>query len=107
MGLFDNFPAKLPAAFVKWICFPLGRVISKPDDELKQQVAELMMEEHPFREQLKRHVYYSTKPNDVTGSLEHTFQMLESLNRFGISLRKLNPKASLRVLLLKRILHKR
>ncbi len=22
-GLFENFPAKLPAAFVKWICFPL------------------------------------------------------------------------------------
>ncbi len=57
-GLFDNFPAKLPAALVKWICFPLGRVIAKPDDELKQQVAELM-EEHPFREQLKRHVYFN------------------------------------------------
>jgi acyl-CoA dehydrogenase len=106
-GLFDNFPAKLPAAFVKWICFPLGRVISKPDDELKQQVAELMMEEHPFREQLKRHVYYSTKPNDVTGRLEHTFQMLRTLEPLWDKFKKAESKANLRVLLLKRILHKR
>lgn len=78
-GLFENFPAKLPAAFVKWICFPLGRIISKPDDELKQQVAELMMQEHPFREQLKHHVFYSTKADDVTGRLEHAFQILRTL----------------------------
>ncbi|MDS7932513.1 acyl-CoA dehydrogenase [Acinetobacter sp. V91_7] len=78
-GLFENFPAKLPAAFVKWICFPFGRVISKPDDELKKQVAELMMQEHPFREQLKHHVFYSTKADDVTGRLEHTFQILRTL----------------------------
>lgn len=78
-GLFENFPAKLPAAFVKWICFPFGRVISKPDDELKQQVAELMMQEHPFREQLKHHVFYSTKADDVTGRLEHAFQILRTL----------------------------
>ncbi len=86
---------------------PLGRVISKPDDELKQQVAELMMEEHPFREQLKRHVYYSTKPNDVTGRLEHTFQMLRIIEPLWDKFKKAEPKASLRVLLLKRILHKR
>ena len=91
-GLFDNFPAKLPAAFVKWICFPLGRVISKPDDELKQQVAELMMEEHPFREQLKRHVYYSTKPNDVTGRLEHTFQMLRIIEPLWDKFKKAESK---------------
>ncbi|EMB4615843.1 acyl-CoA dehydrogenase [Acinetobacter baumannii] len=91
-GLFDNFPAKLPAAFVKWICFPLGRVISKPDDELKQQVAELMMEEHPFREQLKRHVYYSTEPNDVTGRLEHTFQMLRTIEPLWDKFKKAESK---------------
>ncbi|MFI8008708.1 acyl-CoA dehydrogenase [Acinetobacter sp. ABJ_C4_1] len=91
-GLFDNFPAKLPAAFVKWICFPLGRVIAKPDDELKQQVAELMMEEHPFREQLKRHVYYSTEPNDVTGRLEHTFQILRTIEPLWDKFKKAESK---------------
>ncbi|MCG6036967.1 acyl-CoA dehydrogenase [Acinetobacter baumannii] len=91
-GLFENFPAKLPAAFVKWICFPLGRVISKPDDELKQQVAELMMQEHPFREQLKHHVFYSTKADDVTGRLEHAFQILRTLEPLWDKFKKAESK---------------
>lgn len=91
-GLFENFPAKLPAAFVKWICFPLGRVISKPDDELKQQVAELMMQEHPFREQLKHHVFYSTKADDVTGRLEHTFKILRTLEPLWDKFKKAESK---------------
>lgn len=91
-GLFENFPAKLPAAFVKWICFPFGRVISKPDDELKQQVAELMMQEHPFREQLKHHVFYSTKADDVTGRLEHTFQILRTLEPLWDNFKKAESK---------------
>lgn len=91
-GLFENFPAKFPAAFVKWICFPLGRVISKPDDELKQQVAELMMQEHPFREQLKHHVFYSTKADDVTGRLEHTFQILRTLEPLWDKFKKAESK---------------
>lgn len=91
-GLFENFPAKLPAAFVKWICFPFGRVISKPDDELKQQVAELMMQEHSFREQLKHHVFYSTKADDVTGRLEHTFQILRTLEPLWDKFKKAESK---------------
>lgn len=91
-GLFENFPAKLPAAFVKWICFPLGRVILKPDDELKQQVAELMMQEHPFREQLKHHIFYSTKADDVTGRLEHTFQILRTLEPLWDKFKKAESK---------------
>ncbi|MDD9317779.1 acyl-CoA dehydrogenase [Acinetobacter lactucae] len=91
-GLFENFPAKIPASFVKWICFPFGRVISKPDDELKQQVAELMMQEHPFREQLKHHVFYSTKADDVTGRLEHTFQILRTLEPLWDKFKKAESK---------------
>lgn len=91
-GLFENFPARLPAAFVKWICFPFGRVISKPDDELKQQVAELMMQEHPFREQLKHHVFYSTKADDVTGRLEHAFQILRTLEPLWDKFKKAESK---------------
>ncbi|MDE4038946.1 acyl-CoA dehydrogenase [Acinetobacter pittii] len=91
-GLFENFPAKLPAAFVKWICFPFGRVISKPDDELKQQVAELMMQEHPFREQLKHHIFYSTKADDVTGRLEHAFQILRTLEPLWDKFKKAESK---------------
>lgn len=85
-GLFENFPAKFPAWLVKVVCFPFGRPIAKPSDQLKQQVAELLMQEHPFRESLKQHVFYSTQTDDVTGRMESTFQMLLAIeplwNRF-------------------------
>lgn len=85
-GLFENFPAKVPAWLVKVVCFPFGRPLTKPSDQLKQSVAELLMQEHPFRESLKQHVFYSTQADDVTGRMEATFQMLLAIeplwNRF-------------------------
>lgn len=75
-GLFENFPVKLGAALVKFVCFPLGRPLSKPSDDLKQAVADLMIKENPFRAELKKHVFYTQDPDDVTGRLESTFQML-------------------------------
>lgn len=74
-GLYDNFPAKYAAIFVKLICFPFGRPMKKPNDNLKQEVAELIMQEHPFRAELKKHVYHTEKADDVTGRMESTFQM--------------------------------
>ncbi|ENX34723.1 hypothetical protein F889_02012 [Acinetobacter colistiniresistens] len=75
-GFYTNFPMKLAACMVRFICFPFGRPIAAPSDQLKQEVAQLIMQEHAFREQLKQHVYYSTDANDVMGRMESTFQML-------------------------------
>ncbi|UUM27286.1 acyl-CoA dehydrogenase [Acinetobacter colistiniresistens] len=75
-GFYANFPMKLAACMVRLICFPFGRPIAAPSDQLKQEVAQLIMQEHAFREQLKQHVYYSTDANDVMGRMESTFQML-------------------------------
>ncbi|WP_043972961.1 MULTISPECIES: acyl-CoA dehydrogenase [Acinetobacter] len=75
-GFYANFPMKLAACMVRLICFPFGRPITAPSDQLKQEVAQLIMQEHTFREQLKQHVYYSTDANDVMGRMESTFQML-------------------------------
>ena len=75
-GLLNNFPVPAAAGLVKLVCFPFGRPVAKPSDHLKQQVAESMMTENPFREQLKAHVYYNTREDDVTGRLESTFKLL-------------------------------
>lgn len=74
--LYENFPIRAGAAFVKLICFPFGRPLAKPSDQLKQAVAELILTETPFRAELKKHVYYSQDAQDVTGRIESTFQML-------------------------------
>ncbi|OTG67719.1 acyl-CoA dehydrogenase [Acinetobacter silvestris] len=76
MGLFDNFPHAMAAHLVKFICFPFGRPLVQPNDKLKQQVGDLIMEDNAFRNLLKQHVYYKTDPQDVTGRMESTFQSL-------------------------------
>jgi acyl-CoA dehydrogenase len=75
-GFYENFPVKVAAKLVKLICFPFGRPVAKPTDHLKQEVAQLLLQENAFREELKKHVYYTTEVTDVMGRMESTFQML-------------------------------
>lgn len=44
---------KIAAKLVKLVCFPFGRPIAKPSDQLKQDVAQLLLQETPFRAELK------------------------------------------------------
>ncbi|MBJ9956943.1 acyl-CoA dehydrogenase [Acinetobacter courvalinii] len=91
-GFYDNFPMPLAAAMVKLICFPFGRPIAAPSDQLKQEVAQLMMQEHAFRDQLKQHVYYNTDANDVMGRMESTFQSLLQLQPLWNKFKKAESK---------------
>ncbi|WP_180155973.1 acyl-CoA dehydrogenase [Acinetobacter sp. YH12045] len=75
-GLFDNFPMRLAASVVKIICFPFGRVVAKPTDHLKREVATQMMLDNTFRQELKKHVYYSTAADEVSGRMENAFLQL-------------------------------
>ncbi len=92
MGLFDNFPMRLAASLVKFLCFPFGGPIAQPSDRLKQQAAELIMQENPFREQLKQHVYYTTDPNNNTGRMESTFQLLLQVEELWDKFKKAESK---------------
>lgn len=77
--IYENFPNRMAANLVKFVCFPGGDFTHKPSDELKRQVAEYMMvdgKENPFREHLKTLVYYTTDPENNTGRIENAYQML-------------------------------
>ncbi|MCH7380230.1 MULTISPECIES: acyl-CoA dehydrogenase [Acinetobacter] len=91
-GFYDNFPMKLAAYMVKLLCFPFGRPIAAPSDQLKQEVAQLIMQEHAFRDQLKQHVYYNTDANDVMGRMESTFQALLPLQPLWNKFKKAESK---------------
>jgi len=91
-GLYENFPVKIAATLVKLISFPFGRPVTKPSDELKQQVAQLLLKENSFREELKKHVYYTTDETDVMGRMESTFQMLLSLQPLWDKFKKAESK---------------
>jgi len=90
--LFANFPSGAAAGMVKLLCFPFGRPVQKPSDQLKQQVANSMMEDNAFRQVLKKHVYYNTHEHDVTGRMESTFAMLLDIEQLWDRFKKAENK---------------
>lgn len=90
--LFANFPSGAAAGMVKLLCFPLGRPLKKPSDQLKQQVANSMMEDNAFRQSLKKHVYYNINENDVTGRMESTFNLLLEIEKLWDRFKKAENK---------------
>lgn len=91
-GFYENFPVKIAATLVKLISFPFGRPVKKPSDELKQQVAQLLLKENSFRAELKKHVYYTTDETEVMGRMESTFQMLLTLQPLWDKFKKAESK---------------
>ncbi|WP_180075730.1 acyl-CoA dehydrogenase [Acinetobacter sp. YH12106] len=90
--LFANFPAGAAAGMIKLLCFPFGRPVHKPSDQLKQQVANSMMEDNAFRQVLKKHVYYNTHETDVTGRMESTFALLLDIEQLWDRFKKAENK---------------
>ncbi len=90
--LFANFPSGAAAGMVKLLCFPFGRPVQKPSDQLKQQVANSMMENNAFRRSLKKHVYYNINENDVTGRMESTFNLLLKIEKLWDRFKKAENK---------------
>ncbi len=90
--LFANFPAGAAAGMIKLLCFPFGRPVHKPSDQLKQQVANSMMEDNAFRQVLKKHVYYNTHKTDVTGRMESTFALLLDIEQLWDRFKKAENK---------------
>lgn len=90
--LFANFPSGAAAGMVKLLCFPFGRPVQKPSDQLKQRVANSMMENNAFRQSLKKHVYYNTNENDVTGRMESTFNLLLEIEKLWDRFKKAENK---------------
>ncbi|MFC6167789.1 acyl-CoA dehydrogenase [Acinetobacter terrestris] len=91
-GLFANFPVGIAAGLVKFICFPLGRPVHKPSDALKRQAGEIIMQDNAFRDELKKHVFYNTDADDVTGRMESTFNMLLELEPLWDKFKKAESK---------------
>ena len=78
-AFFANFPNRMAAKLVRFVTFPTGRIFSPVNDELKRQLGDVFMADgvdNPFRDYLKKMVYYNTNPDDITGRLESTYQAL-------------------------------
>jgi acyl-CoA dehydrogenase len=95
-GLFENFPIRLASSLIKLICFPFGCAVSKPADKLKREAAEYMMQDNAFRQELKKHVYYTTQPHEVCGRMENAFLQLLSIEPLWDRFKKAESKGQFR-----------
>lgn len=75
----DNFPLRWLSKLIKFIAMPYGSLVKKPDDNLTRELGDLIMEENPVRQMLGQYLYVSHDPQDASGRVESTYQMLLSL----------------------------
>jgi len=75
----QNFPVRIVSGILKFLTFPLGRIVHKPSDELIRELGDLIMEDNPVRQHLAQYVYVTLDPEDSAGRVESTYQLLLAL----------------------------
>ena len=71
-----NYPSKPWAMLMQFVLFPpLGQKFTKPSDELGQDVASVIMEPSEARDRLTNGMFVSKDKEDVTGCVEHAFEL--------------------------------
>lgn len=66
-----NFPNTPVGLVLRGIVFPLGRRYRTPNDKLTRDCARLLLRPSEARDRLTDGVYVNTRPDDVTGAVEH------------------------------------
>jgi acyl-CoA dehydrogenase len=72
-GVFANFPNKVFAWSMRFLCFPLGRHARPASDDVNYGFAKAVLKPGAFRDRLTTGAYVSMDPNDITGVLEDAF----------------------------------
>ncbi|MDX1694036.1 MAG: acyl-CoA dehydrogenase domain-containing protein, partial [Ketobacteraceae bacterium] len=70
----NNFPVKGFKPLLNVVCFPIGKRIKLPDDELGQEVARLLLFPSEVRDDLIEGCYRNENPNDPVGRIEYSFR---------------------------------
>jgi len=81
LAFIENFPSRAIRILLRGICLPLGRVFSAPDDQQIRRLGSLILESQPVRRMLADYVYVSHDPQDATGRVETTYQMLLAVEK--------------------------
>ena len=89
---YRNFPNRLVARVLRTFVFPLGRPYHGASDELGSVLADAMMEPGEFRDRMTNGTYISKDPQDVTGRMEVTLDLLAKVeplyNKFAKAVSK-------------------
>lgn len=71
--VFANFPNRLFANAMRFLCFPLGRHARRSSDRGNYRLVRAVLRPGAFRDRLTTGAYVSNDPDDVTGVLEDAF----------------------------------
>lgn len=71
-----NFPSKCIGFLMRLVVFPLGQTFHHPDDKLEHQLAQLMMTDNAYRQDLKETIFLSGDPAYALDKVEHALQLL-------------------------------
>ena len=69
-AVFANFPNRLAANAMRFLCFPLGRHAKPASDRVNYRFVRAVLQPGAFRDRLTTGLYVSADPDDVTGVLE-------------------------------------
>jgi acyl-CoA dehydrogenase len=75
-GLFQNFPFRPAAWFLRLRIFPYGKTFDAPDDNLGHRVASLLLEDSPARDRLTAGMFIHRHAGDPVGRLELALQQV-------------------------------
>jgi len=76
LSLCRNFPSRISGMLMRLIAFPLGKTSRYPSDALESRLAGVMMENNPYRDRFKKHLYLSGDPQQAVDRVENALQLL-------------------------------
>ncbi len=79
IGFYKNFPVRWIGCLLRLTVFLFGRVFQAPSDKLKRTLGDLILEDNPVREELKKYVHMSDNPEEAVGRIESAYQLLVAL----------------------------
>lgn len=76
-----NFPVAWLAKSIRFLAMPCGYLVRKPNDDLTRELGEVILEDNPVRQLLGGFLYVTTDPEDASGRVESTYQLLLGLGQ--------------------------
>lgn len=74
----NNFPSRWLGAIIRFVAFPFGQTQRYPSDKLDNQLAQSMMTNNSYRDDIKKWIFLSGDANQPVDRMEHALQMLIS-----------------------------
>ncbi|MDF1758501.1 MAG: acyl-CoA dehydrogenase [Legionellaceae bacterium] len=72
----NNFPSRIFGKIIGFIAYPFGQSMRLPDDKLDNKIADLMMSNNTYRQDIIKSLFLSEDINQPIERMEHAFQLL-------------------------------